>query len=248
MFTTGQDFYLFFTTGCYASAFLFSWFAFKKTTTFFIVTGVLLHALYLIGRAWLGGIFIPNAMVEGPFFLPFCLAMIACGIRIRKSKAGITGIIGLALIFSVFALWYAKGIIPPTPRKISIWAILFFMSEIMAQALFYSGAVYAAILLATKQEADFQSFLIWGFVFYTIAQVTGAIWSFLGWGNTFNWSSRHLGSSAVWTLYAAFLHVRFISGWNDRKQAVFAVVSALFVLFISFSNYLHEMSFPRIGG
>ena len=139
--------------------------------------------------------------------------------------------------------------IPPTPQKISIWAICFFISEIMAHALFYTGALWAISYLQKQEtDMDFDRFIIWGFILYSTAQVTGAVWSFLGWGNTFNWSSRHLGSAAIWTLYAACLHLRFLPAWTQRKRALFVIISAFFVLIITTSQYLREMNFSRIGG
>ncbi|HQL83891.1 MAG TPA: cytochrome c biogenesis protein CcsA, partial [Spirochaetota bacterium] len=89
---------------------------------------------------------------------------------------------------------------------------------------------------------------VWGFVLYSVAQVTGAIWCYLGWGNTFQWGPRHMSSASLWLVYAAFLHLRFIPGWSGRRRAWFAVAASAAVLGLTWSSYLHEMTFPRIGG
>ncbi len=248
MFTTGQHIYLYLTAGCYAAAFLCC-FKSKRVGVSFLSTGLILHLLYLLGRGWLGGVFIPNALVEGPFFFPFCVSGLALYAAGRQDDRSWNWLILTAFLFTLLAIMYAKGIIPPTPNKVIGWAILFFVFECMAHALFISGAVCAAVVLITKKEdAFFHQYIVWGFVAYSISQVIGALWCYIGWGNTFNWSDRHLGSAAIWTLYAAYIHLKFLPEWYSRKKAGFAVAAAAFVLLISISGYIKEMYFPRVGG
>jgi hypothetical protein len=248
MFTTGVHAWLYWATGCYFVAFILYCFHRQRTGQVALFAGFIGQSLYLLGRGWLGDIFIPNAIFEGPFFLPWCLGVIPVVLSVRKPHKNLGGELALAVAFSIFPIFYAKGIIPPTPNKTSVWALLFFMSESTAHALFYTGALYAFFSLVGKNTTNgFSSWIVWGFVAYTVAQVTGAVWSFLGWGNTFSWGSRHLSSAAIWTFYAACLHLQFIHSWK-RKSAFVAIAGAALVFFISFSNYIHEMSFLRVGG
>ena len=213
-----------------------------------LAVGFLLQSLYLIGRGWLGDVFIPNPIVEGPFLLPWCLALIALAGSLARPDARRGRVMALVVIFTLFCLFYAKGMIPPTPKKLSAWAILFFLSESMAHALFYISAWFALLSLIGKLPADrYAAWLVWGFVAYTVAQVTGAIWCFVGWGNTFSWGQRHLGSAAIWIFFAATLHLPFITRWKS-KSAVMAVAGGLMVFYISYSGYLYEMRFLRVGG
>ncbi len=249
MFTTGAHEYLYAATGCYLFAFLFYLIQKKRIFIAVLFTGFLIQSLYLTGRGWLGGVFIPNAIFEGPFFLPLCIAMIILVQSIKKPDTPLGANLVLLIIFTLFSVFYAKGIIPPTPRKTTIWAIFFFVSESLAHALFYIGAVFAGSLFFHKDNSTdyYHSLVILGFVTYTVAQVTGAIWCFLGWGNTFSWGSRHLSSAAIWTLYAGYLHLKFILRWT-KWSAGLAIGGAVFVFIISYGNYLHEMRFLRIGG
>jgi hypothetical protein len=213
-----------------------------------LAAGVLLTGLYLIGRGWLGDVFIPNPIVEGPFFLPWCLALIALVRAIAKPQSGLTWMLGLVVIFSILSAFYAKGMIPPTPEKITFWALLFFTSESLAHALFYSAALYAFLELTGKDLGNsFHPLLVWGFVVYTMAQVTGAVWCFVGWGNTFSWGNRHLLSAAIWTFFAASLHLQFIPGWK-RNNAFMVIAGAVMLFYISYGSYFHEMHFQRVGG
>ncbi len=248
MFTTGVHAWLYSATGCYLAASILFCFHVRRTGQVVLFAGFISHSLYLLGRGWLGDIFIPNAIFEGPFFLPWCLATIAAFQTLKKNHGSPGLQLALVVVFSVFSLFYAKGIIPPTPRKVSVWALLFFISEIMAHALFYTGAVNAFASVCKKEPKNgFYPWIVWGFIVYTVAQVTGAVWGFLGWGNTFSWSARHLSSATIWTFYAACLHLKFIPSWR-KSTAVVTIAGAVLVLFISYGHYIHEMSFLRVGG
>lgn len=248
MFTTGVHAWLYWATGCYVAAFVFFFFHLQRTSQAAILTGFISQTLYLLGRGWLGDVFLPNAIFEGPFFLPWCLALISLVQSVKKPSRNSVVTLALVILFSIFSIFYAKGIIPPTPKKTTVWALFFFMSESAAHALFYTGALYAALSLVRENTKNgFYSWIVWGFVAYTVAQVTGAFWCFIGWGNTFSWGARHLSSAAIWTFYAACLHLKFIPGWR-KGVAAMTIAGGMLVLFISFGHYLKEMSFLRVGG
>ncbi len=249
MFTTGNHLYLYVSIILYLPALILCLIKKNRTGYFFLFAGFAVNSLYLLGRGWLGGIFIMNPVIEGPYFLPWCLALIALFIGFTGKK-DLCGIVLIPLIiFSFFSILYARGMLSPAPQKTTIWATLFFISEVFAHALFYCGASFAVFsIFKNKDDNLFHTFIICGFIAYSIAQVTGATWCYLGWGNTFRWGSRHLSSATIWVLYAAYLHLKFIQGWNLRKRAVFAIAAAALVVFISYGGYLHEMNFPRIGG
>ncbi len=248
MFTTGVHGWLVAAVGCYGLAGILYAFRRQSMGRVVLAVGFLLQSLYLIGRGWLGDVFIPNSMVEGPFLLPWCLAAIALVRSLTKPGEGMGGAMALVVLFSLFSVFYAKGMIPPTPKKLSAWAVSFFLSESLAHALFYTGALIAFVSLIRREPSNgYFLWVAWGFIVYTIAQVTGAIWCFVGWGNTFSWGSRHLASAAIWTFFAASLHLPFIAGWKS-KRAVMAVAGGVLVFYLSYSGYLAEMRFARIGG
>ena len=248
MFTTGVHLYLNAAAGCYALALILSFARIRRFGVVILFAGFIIHSLYLAGRAWLGDVFIPNAMFEGPFFLPWCLSLITLESLFRKKGNTVTPLLSLVVIFTLFSICYVKGIIPATPKKSTIWALLFFIPESFAHAFFYVGGLFACIKVLKKESAfDYSSWIVWGIILYTIAQVTGAVWCFLGWGNTFSWGARHLSSAAIWTFYVGLLHLKFIPVWRDKTQGL-EIFGAIFVFIISYGHYLHEMSFPRIGG
>jgi ABC-type transport system involved in cytochrome c biogenesis permease subunit len=248
MFTTGNHLFLYMAIGLFAVSFLLYLLKTRAAGFIVLISGFVMYSLYLAGRGWLAGVFIPNPVVEGPYLLPWCLAVISIFAVARGDEQSGLMLVPL-LAFSAGALFYVRGIIPPTPNKLTPWATAFFVTEVFAHALFYAGAFRGAVFLAQKERADaFQGYLVWGFVFYSVAQVTGAIWCYLGWGNTFQWGPRHMSSACIWLIYAAYLHLRFIPGWNGGRRAWYSIAASAALLALSWSSYLHEMTFPRIGG
>jgi ABC-type transport system involved in cytochrome c biogenesis permease subunit len=85
-------------------------------------------------------------------------------------------------------------------------------------------------------------------VLFTIAQVTGAIWCWLGWASTFQWVYVHFQAAAVWCFFANYLHLRFLPKWDIRKKAGYALAGSVIMLGITVIGYIRYFGEPRIGG
>jgi fumarate reductase subunit D len=187
---------------------------------------------------------------KGSFFFPWCLAFLTLCLRFIKNDGRlIYSTLIPILLFLLVALLYPKGIIPPSPQMQTVFSTLFFLFEALAHACFCLAAWFAIHYLYHRKEAAFfDSIAIWGFILYSIAQVVGAIWCYLGWASLFNWSERHLQSASVWCFFAAYIHLRFIPLFDMRKKAWFALAGFILVLFFSFFSHYREMNMPRMGG
>ncbi len=225
---------------------------FKKRNAAFValVAGAIAHAVYSVLRAKLTGIFIPLYLFDGVLVLPLLMAILVIVKRLfSKQEAKWESALFVLCFFALLAVLYPKGIIPPMPKKISAFAPLFFLTETLGHAAFYLAAWFALLTLARNEDPKvFHSFVIIGFLSFTIAQVVGAIWCFQGWAFTFKWSTRHLFSAAIWCYFAAYLHLKYLPLWNDRRRAWFVLAGFFVVLALSASSSIHEMFFPRVGG
>ena len=222
----------------------------RTASTVVLAAGFAVHTAYQVSRGWLGGVFLPGGMVDGMFLMPWMLAAVVL-LSGRFSRAAAPWGSGAVLVclFSVLALLYPKGIIPPTPNKTTVLAYLFFLAEVAGQACFYLGAWFAALHLLKKSDADaFHPLLVWGFVFFSAAQVIGALWAYLGWGAAFRWGPRHLQSAVIWMYFAAYLHMAFITGWRLRTRAWFAAFGFFVTALCGMGSSLNEMRLLRIGG
>ncbi len=235
---------------CYTAAFFFM--IMRKTipSALSICAGFVFFTIFIVSRGWIASIFIPNGLFEGVFFLPWAMALILVTVLTRSGSRDdvITGVMPL-LCFAVFAAFYPKGIIPPTPNKLTVWANIFFLTESFGHACFYFGAWFALMSMIKKRPVlNYHQFLVWGCVLFSISQVTGAVWAFLGWGSPFRWGSRHLQSAVIWCYYAAYLHIKFLKSWNDARRMAYAAAGFAVVVLCTFGSHIKEMTFPRLGG
>jgi ABC-type transport system involved in cytochrome c biogenesis permease subunit len=236
--------------GFYVGSLVFFVFKKKRTTEVFFISGLLFHTISQVSRGWLIGIFTPIALFEEVFFLPWCLAFLTLCLRFFKKDSHLiySAVIPI-LLFLLVALLYPKGVFHPSPQVQTVFSPLFFFFEVLAHACFCMGAWFSLLYLQGKENARiFHSFVIWGFIFYSIAQVVGAIWCYLGWATLFNWSDRHMQSATLWCFYAAYVHLRFLPAWNMKKKAGFAITGYAFVFLLSYIGHLGEMNAVRLGG
>lgn len=214
-----------------------------------LAAGALLNALFLLDHAVVSGVLIGNSLLDPPFFIPLAVAvtLLAGGIPDPPRRSAALAFLLLAAA-AVFAALYPRGIIPPAANKTGTWPFLFFFFENCAYALFaVSGALAAGARWEPSTVRRVRRLVILGFISFSIAQVVGAAWSFLGWGHPFMWGSRHLTSAAVWLFYAALVHLRFLRAFAVPERWLTAA-GALLAVFVAYSHLVLEMGIQRIGG
>jgi len=221
-----------------------------RVCTVFLSLGALLNAVFLVHHSAFTGVFIWNSLVDPAFFLPFTvvLAILFIAAKLGKPCREMSPAILFLLATTVFAAWYPKGIVPPAGNKTGTWPFLFFVFENAAYGLF--GLSGALALSFSKEEVRWKTLrrtIVTGFVFYSIAQVVGALWSFQGWGHPFMWGSRHLSSAAVWLFYGALIHMRLLSSFVIRERWL-AIAGGCLAVYIAYSHLMYEMGLQRIGG
>ncbi|MBN2039458.1 MAG: hypothetical protein JW864_05420 [Spirochaetes bacterium] len=228
-----QTYFLLFALILYFVAFIFFLFQKYKIKNILIIAAFIVHSIYLAFAGYYSGIYLFLKVVENPAFLPWAISLILI-IMIFKDKDYHE--MSYSLIFTIIFSFIA-WLTPPSlayfgPNKLTIWAILFFITEFFAQAFFFIGGTMALLFLLGKTEAKtFHNLLIWGFISHTLVHVTGGIWCFLGWAAIFQWVYVHLKSAAIWLYYANYLHIRFIPRWTERRRAYYAIAGAI-IMFV----------------
>ncbi|MGA3084468.1 MAG: cytochrome c biogenesis protein CcsA [Thermodesulfobacteriota bacterium] len=239
--------------GFYLLSLVFYFFNRLKTSSAAFIIGFFSHTLFQLTRGLFLGTWLPNSIFDGTYFLPWSMAFIGLGIgwfsKDEKNKTVIDSMIIPICLFSLLALVFPKGIIPPDPKHETIFVALYYSVDTMAQACFILGAWFAIFHLKGKDtDRHFTSFIIWGFIFYSISQVVGAYWAYLGWATPIHWSPKHLQSACIWCYFAAILHLRYFPTWNSKHEAWFSLGGFLLLMIFNYSTQLSLMSFPRIGG
>jgi cytochrome c-type biogenesis protein CcsB len=70
-----------------------------------------------------------------------------------------------------------------------------------------------------------------GFAFFTVATILGALWAAEAWGGYWSWDPKETWALIVWLNYAAWLHMRLMSGLRGRAAAWWALIGLLVTTF-----------------
>jgi ABC-type transport system involved in cytochrome c biogenesis permease subunit len=225
----------------------------SKSSVAFLFVGFFLHTLFQLSRGLSLGVWLINPVFDSSYFMPWTMAAVAVGMRLfsqgEKNKAIINSLIIPVCLFSLLGLIFPKGITPPGPKHETIFVSLYYSIDIIAQACFILGGWIAVFHLREKDpDKIFNSFMIVGFILYSISQVIGAYWAYLGWALPMHWSTRHLQSASIWCYYAAVLHLRYFPTWDSRHEAWFSLGGATLLLFFIYSTQISVLISAMAGG
>jgi ABC-type uncharacterized transport system permease subunit len=239
--------------GFYLLGLVFYFFRQPKTGFYAFLIGFISHTLFQMSRGLSLGIWFVNPVFDASYFLPWSMAAICLMMRFfsknEENRAIIDSTIIPVSLFSVLGLFFPRGIMPSGPQHQTILVSIYYSIDIIAQACFILGAWLAFFHLRGKdQDKLFNSLIAAGFIFYSISQVVGAYWAYLGWSLPMHWSTKHIQSASIWCYYAAVLHLRYFPTWNSRHESWFALGGAALLLIFNYSVQLSAFSFPRIGG
>ncbi|MDI9613691.1 MAG: hypothetical protein QM330_11700 [Acidobacteriota bacterium] len=219
----------------------------KAAGPFFLLAGFLLQSWFLLGLGRLSGMFLPNTIVSLEVFLPWALAALvllhrAVSDRKETAHTAVILIFAVAILTSLQTrVLAAQGslVYPPGPMHPVGWVTSFFFTESMAYAAFFLACWFALAHLRRRDTANvFHNFLILSFVLFSLSQVLGAIWSYLGWSVPFHLSSdRHYNSAAFWLFLALYLHLKFLPGWPAPRRARLVAIAFIPVLYFRYLAY-----------
>ena len=81
------------------------------------------------------------------------------------------------------------------------------------------------IVLNKSEKLDSLSYrtITVGFLLLTVGLVSGAVWANEAWGSWWSWDPKETWALICWLVYAAYLHVRLVKGWQGIRPAIVAV-------------------------
>jgi cytochrome c-type biogenesis protein CcsB len=148
-----------------------------------------------------------------------------------------------------FLLWYtvtrdAADIQPLVPALQSWWMKIhvpanfigygtFALSAMVGSAYLLKSHGYLADRLPSLEVLDdvmYKAISV-GFAFFTVATILGALWAAEAWGGYWSWDPKETWALIVWLNYAAWLHMRLMSGLRGRVAAWWALVGLLVTTF-----------------
>ena len=148
-----------------------------------------------------------------------------------------------------FLLWYtvtrdAADIQPLVPALQSWWMKIhvpanfigygtFALAAMVAMAYLLKSKGYLADRLPALEVLDdvmYKAIAV-GFAFFTIATILGALWAAEAWGGYWSWDPKETWALIVWLNYAAWLHMRLMTGLRGRVASWWALVGLLVTTF-----------------
>jgi cytochrome c-type biogenesis protein CcsB len=148
-----------------------------------------------------------------------------------------------------FLLWYtvtrdAADIQPLVPALQSWWMKIhvpanfigygtFALSAMVGSAYLLKSHGYLADRLPSLEVLDdvmYKAISV-GFAFFTVATILGALWAAEAWGGYWSWDPKETWALIVWLNYAAWLHMRLMSGLRGRVAAWWALIGLLVTTF-----------------
>jgi cytochrome c-type biogenesis protein CcsB len=150
-----------------------------------------------------------------------------------------------------FLLWYtvardASEIQPLVPALQSWWMKIHVPANFIGYGTFSLAAMVGAAyvlkshgILADRlpslevlDDVMYKAISV-GFAFFTVATILGALWAAEAWGGYWSWDPKETWALIIWLNYAAWLHMRLMSGLRGRAAAWWAMIG-LFVTTFGF--------------
>lgn len=84
-----------------------------------------------------------------------------------------------------------------------------------------SSTILRPTMFRSSEELDSLSYrtITVGFLLLSVGLVSGAVWANEAWGSWWSWDPKETWAFITWLVYAAYLHMRLIRGWQGRRPA-----------------------------
>jgi cytochrome c-type biogenesis protein CcsB len=148
-----------------------------------------------------------------------------------------------------FLLWYtvsrdAHEIQPLVPALQSWWMKIHVPANFIGYGTFALAAMVGAAYLLKSHgiladrlpalevldDVMYKAISV-GFAFFTVATILGALWAAEAWGGYWSWDPKETWALIVWLNYAAWLHMRLMSGLRGRAAAWWALIGLVVTTF-----------------
>ena len=148
-----------------------------------------------------------------------------------------------------FLFWYtvtrdAADILPLVPALQSWWMKIHVPANFVGYGTFSLAAMVGSAYLLKSHghlvdrlpslevldDVMYKAISV-GFAFFTVATILGALWAADAWGGYWSWDPKETWALIVWLNYAAWLHMRLMSGLRGRVAAWWALVGLVVTTF-----------------
>jgi len=212
-----------------------------------VMTGLGVNVIALVSIGYIGGEWYFFPMLDELRLIPAIIAIFAFAVMGRGERRETMAIMGMLLLVTFIAVISQTDPPMPTIKSKSLFASLFFLSEAVSVALFLmAGALAVSTLLVHSSiRKPWNGPVLWGFLIFTLCQILGSLWAFIGWSYPFSWSPRHLVSASIWCFYGAAIHFCYIR-MNTKLKALLIMIGIIPVVFMVYHHQIMELLGTKI--
>lgn len=226
-----------------------------EKNSYYITAGAfLIHSIALVYR-WIiaghGPYMVRYEVLSSNAWIAMFLFFIFIKIfpRIRPASVVIFSATFLLIAISVFQNPALRKV-PPTLN--SIWLVLHVLFIKISLGTLLIALAFSIFFIMKKRTSvrwldklpDMETtdvyayrFAGFGFIFWTNATISGAIWAYQSWGRFWGWDPIETWSLITWIFFGVYLHLRRFFGWKGEKAAYFFmlcfVISIISLFFVS---------------
>ncbi len=207
-----------------------------------VMAGLAVNLVALVSIGYIGDEWYFFPMFDELRLIPAVIAFFAFTFIRRRVRKETMAIMSVLLLVTLIALIVQTDPPVPSVKGKSLFASLFFLSESISAAFFLmAGAVALATLSVNFSiKEPWSGLVLWGFVIFTLCQILGALWAFIGWSYPFSWSTRHLLSASIWCFYGAAIHLRYLR-MNTKSKALLVMLGIIPVVFMVYHHQIIEL-------
>ena len=214
-----------------------------------MAAGLAAHTAALVIR----GIAAGRVPMTNKYEFAACFAWALCLVSLaflRKYRIPVLGVFASPVVFLImgYAAMQNREVRPLMPALQSGWLVFHVSTAILSYGAFGVSFVlglmflmrgrfreegFADRIFPDRERLDRMGYrsVCLGLLFLTMTIITGAFWAKKCWGTYWNWDPKETWSLVTWIVYAAYLHLRRMRGWQGKGAALFAVIGFICVIF-----------------
>ncbi|MFQ5427603.1 MAG: cytochrome c biogenesis protein CcsA [Thermodesulfobacteriota bacterium] len=211
-----------------------------------VSVGFIAHTLAIILRIQATGHAPMASMFETLIFYAWCTVLVTIIVNLRYRER-LPGLITLpvAVLSLIFAISRYETGRPLNLILQTRWFELHVTLSFAAYALFTLAFAGAILFLygsyrwkvegsektLRKYEDIAGKGVLWGFLLFSGAMISGAVWGYLAWGAYWLWEPKSIWSLILWFYYAGAMHAWYVRKWRGRGLSVATIIGFGLLLF-----------------
>jgi ABC-type transport system involved in cytochrome c biogenesis permease subunit len=173
------------------------------------------------------------------FSWAFVIAYLWADLALKISRLGFF-ILLCNLAILMYAFSHDAAVKPLMPALQSNWLALHVATCFFSYGAFAVSFIASIAYLLPFPKKHFSheqldqviyKSILFGFPLLTLGVASGAVWANEAWGAYWSWDPKETWALITWMIYALYLHLRLMKGWNEKKLAWVAFVGFLSVIF-----------------